>query len=107
MLGCVVPGPIVTLRKALAGLAAAPSEQEERLHGAVVRDELALDFSYAYEALASLPDAYALDGNTLTELRTLYAKFSVAADDSLWSESLNSPRWASIRMLARGLIGRV
>ncbi len=60
MLGYVVPGPIVALRKALANLAAAPSEQEERLRGSVVRDELALDFTYAYEALTSLPDAYVL-----------------------------------------------
>jgi hypothetical protein len=95
------------LREALANLAAEPSAQEERLRGAVVQDELALDFANAFESLASLAEADALDSGTITDLRVLHDKFSVGPGDSLWSEDLYSPRWAEIRTMAARLIERV
>jgi hypothetical protein len=107
MLSNVVSGPIVLLRDSLAQLAAEPPEQEERLSGMVVRDELALDFANAVESLASLPDADMLDGSTMADLRGLYDRISVGPDDSLWTEDLYSPRWAEVRSLAAGLIERV
>jgi hypothetical protein len=103
----MVPGPIAILRKALANLAAQPSEQEERLSGSVIQDELALDFANGFESLASLPEADVLDDDTLTDLGVLYEKLSVGPSDSLWSEDLNSPRWAEIRSLAARLSARV
>ena len=107
MLRDVVPGPNALLRDALANLAAEPSEQKERLRGMVVRDELALDFTNAFESMAPLPEADMLDDSTKADLHVLYDKFSVGPDDSLWSEDLYSPRWAEIRSLARGLVERV
>jgi hypothetical protein len=107
MLGIVACGPIVLLRAALANLAAEPLEQEERLRGAVVQDELALDFANGFEALASLPEADSLDASTMTDLRVLYDNFSVGPDDPLWSEPLDSPRWVKIRSSAARLIERV
>jgi hypothetical protein len=91
MLSGVVPGPIALLRKALANLAAEPSEQEERLSRIVIQDELALDFANAFESLASLTEADLLDDSTMTDLSVLYEKFSVGPDDSLWLEDLDSP----------------
>jgi len=39
----VVTGRIMMLRTAISNLAAEPGDQEERLRGMVVRDELAMD----------------------------------------------------------------
>lgn len=107
MLGGMVPGPIAMLRKALANLAAEPSEQEKRLSGSVVQDELALDFANAFEALASLPEAAALDDSTMADLGVLYERFSVGSEDALWVEDLNSPRWSEVRSLAERIGDRV
>lgn len=107
MLCSVVPRPIAMLRQALANLAADPSEQEKRLSGGLIQDELALDFANAFEALASLPVADALDDSTMADLGDLYERLSIGSDDSLWVEHLNSPRWSEIRSLAERLSDRV
>ena len=107
MLADMLPGPVLMLQKALSNLAADPMEQQERLAGSVVRDELALDFANAYEALSSLSESDTLDGGTLNELEVLYDQLSVGPKDPLWEEDLASERWSTIRSLAARALTRV
>ncbi|RIJ77994.1 hypothetical protein D1871_04730 [Nakamurella silvestris] len=103
----MLPRPISLLREALSNLAAEPAEQQRWLDGSAVKDELALDFANAYEALSSLDEPDTLDGGTMNELQALYDQLSVAADDPLWEEGLASRRWSSIRCLARRTMTQV
>jgi hypothetical protein len=107
MLCGVTSSPLAFLRHALANLAADPEEQERRLTGTMVRDELALDFGNAFESLASLPAADRLDDVTMADLGVLYEALSVGPEDPLWSEGLDSARWTQVRSLAVGLISRL
>jgi hypothetical protein len=51
------------LRAALANLAADPEQQSQRLAGAVIRDELALEFGDAYDLARGATISIQLVGN--------------------------------------------
>ncbi len=107
MLSAMTSGPLALLRKALESLAADSVEQQRRLRGAVIQDELALDFASAFASLASLPANDRPNDATMADLRVLDEVLSAGPEDPLWSEGLDSTRWAQIRAFAARLIDRV
>jgi hypothetical protein len=104
----ITPPPQLQLvREALAALAAEPVDQMSKLHGALVTDELALDFENARSVLPLLREAGMVIGDgpqaLMAELDTLLA---APPDSSIWSdEALRShPAWVRARVVARRLL---
>jgi hypothetical protein len=100
IIGSVRIRPLNLLREALGNLAADASVQRQRLAGAVIPDELALDFDGVFSAAISPTADIVLNDFALQLLHELQRRLSVAPSASLWTEDLDSPDWTAIRTLA-------
>jgi hypothetical protein len=104
----IAPPPQLGLvREAIAALAAEPADQLSMWRGAVVTDELALDFGNAHGVLPLLRRAgVAFEGEAAALMAELETLLSAAPESSLWSdEALHwHPAWARARVVARRLL---
>jgi hypothetical protein len=99
-LGTMTNRSLNLLREALSNLAAEATVQRQRFAGAVVTDELALDFENALVSVTSSYPEIAMNDVALLWLENLRDLLSVGSSNSLWTEDLGSPTWSHIRMLA-------
>jgi hypothetical protein len=103
----IAPPPQVQLvREAVAALAAEPADQMSRWPGALVTDELALDFENAYASCRSLEAGVVFGEEALALMAELDTLLAAPPDSPAWShEALPShPVWTRARVMARQLL---
>jgi hypothetical protein len=99
-------GQLRQLTLAVGRLAASADEQRQALAGAVVADELALDYASAYGLLPTLSGQGVSLGDVAGGLaRRLDELLSVPPDAEFWSEAalVDDPAWEEVRTTARAL----
>jgi hypothetical protein len=103
----IAPPQLRLVREAIAALAAEPTDQLSMGRGALVTDELALDFENAHRMLPLLRRAGVVFGDEATALMAeLDTLLTAPPESSLWSdEGLRwHPTWARARAVARRLL---
>jgi hypothetical protein len=101
------PPQLGLVREAIAALAAEPADQSSMWRGAIVTDELALDFENAHCVLPLLRSAgVVFEGEAAALMAELDALLTATPESSLWSdEALRwHPTWARARVVARRLL---
>jgi hypothetical protein len=99
-------GQLRQLTLAVGRLAASADEQRQALAGAVVADELALDYASAYDRLPTLSGQGVSLGDVAEGLaRHLDGLLSVPPGAEFWSEAalVDDPAWEEVRTTARAL----
>jgi hypothetical protein len=101
------PPQLALVREAIAALAAEPADQLSMWRGALVADELALDFGNAHGVLPLLRRAgVVFESEAAALMAELDMLLSATPESSLWSdEALRwHPTWARVRVVARQLL---
>jgi hypothetical protein len=99
-------GQLRQLTLAVGRLAASADEQRQALAGAVVADELALDYASAYDLLPTLSGQGVSLGDVAEGLaRRLDGLLCVPPGAEFWSEAalVDDPAWEEVRNTARAL----